>query len=1165
MSKYTLIQIQGNQQTDTGLSGKTVVQAQARTIYRLRDETGAQPHKLALWRRGQDLVLEVQGAVVTTLQGFYATGQDAAQAPHYLLDTGVPGDPWIVTGRAPQQKISAAEDLVWRLDDDVVNVQLSPEQLRQVWAQSEVQQNLGDKRYTGDDSSRREIQDLLDRWKPGATSATKAAAASKVVVDEIGDLLITGTVSAGPVFGGVTLQAWSSTGQLLGTTTIQADGSWTISAPQMGNYRGSVLLKVIDANGVSVNYSDEVTAASKSLNTELRAIGVAQEGQTLFTVSGLDAHLIIHITPLTELAVRQAGVTGNQAPSVDAALQANANVAQAFGLSGVNLTGPVTTTNSADFSGVDGLTSAEKYGIALAKLSGLDALNGGSVATTLDILASNLQGNSLTSTGARVLDQGRAQALAALKASDSTFNAGNGDTDHDTLLNRQLLGDIVVTAQSLTSDGKLAITGTALPGSTVTVTLPDGSTQTAVADASGHFSLTTANAQPALDKPLQLTGSDALAAPVQSAAPKAPIIEQSNGRLISGVGEPGTTVEVLTADGTSLGTAQVDELGNWTLIPANAVPVGTALRATATDADGNASGPGAGTSADALITTIPEASDAYVNAQEKSSGGGVPVLVSLPASAAAGDTITTVLKRPDGSSVTLSTVLTAQDVAAGQLTQLAPQADLSTDGLYQTTTTLTNASGTSAPSVRQFLLDTAAPAAPVIAPSNGQVVNGTAEPGTLVEVRDGAGNLIGTVGPVGPDGNWTLVPARPLPDDTPLTATATDLAGNTSPVGNGIVDVGALLITGAVDNVGPNTGLLFDGAVTNDTSPQLAGSLGAPLTSGQTLAIWRQLDDGAFEFIGNAVVNGTSWTLQDGDLADGSYTYQARVMNGSTLVQSSGDFNLTVVTAAPAAPNTTVPEAGTDHLVNAAEKASDGGVPVVTQLPDNARVGDVVTTTVTLADGTQLTLSTTLKMADLQAGRISQLIPADKLGTDGEYPVSSTWTSSVTGLTSAPTDSTFVLDTTPPAAPAADVAATSDTGASNTDNITQDNTPTISGSGTNGDTITVTLPTGEVLTTTVVGGVWSVTPTQALPDGANQSVLVTATDPAGNTSAPTTVPVTIDTQGPSAPAVQIPEASQGINLAEKNSDGGVPLVVTVPADARVGDVVTTVVTKPDGC
>ena len=40
----------------------------------------------------------------------------------------------------------------------------------------------------------------------------------------------------------------------------------------------------------------------------------------------------------------------------------------------------------------------------------------------------------------------------------------------------------------------------------------------------------------------------------------------------------------------------------------------------------------------------------------------------------------------------------------------------------------------------------------------------------------------------------------------------------------------------------------------------------------------------------------------------------------------------------------------------------------------------------------------------------------------------------------------------------ADVAAASDTGTSHTDNITSDNTPTITGSGTPGDTITVTMP-----------------------------------------------------------------------------------------------------------
>ena len=65
------------------------------------------------------------------------------------------------------------------------------------------------------------------------------------------------------------------------------------------------------------------------------------------------------------------------------------------------------------------------------------------------------------------------------------------------------------------------------------------------------------------------------------------------------------------------------------------------------------------------------------------------------------------------------------------------------------------------------------------------------------------------------------------------------------------------------------------------------------------------------------------------------------------------------------------------------------------------------------------------------------------------------------------------IDTTAPTAPVADVAAESDNGASNTDNLTNDTTPTLRGTGSAGDTITVTLPTGEVLTTVVASdGSW---------------------------------------------------------------------------------------------
>ena len=53
-------------------------------------------------------------------------------------------------------------------------------------------------------------------------------------------------------------------------------------------------------------------------------------------------------------------------------------------------------------------------------------------------------------------------------------------------------------------------------------------------------------------------------------------------------------------------------------------------------ASGNASGPGAGTpTADAVVMSIAEASDGYINAAEKASNGGVPISISLPHCAAA--------------------------------------------------------------------------------------------------------------------------------------------------------------------------------------------------------------------------------------------------------------------------------------------------------------------------------------------------------------------------------------------------------------------------------------------------------------------------------------------------------------------------------------------------
>ncbi len=120
------------------------------------------------------------------------------------------------------------------------------------------------------------------------------------------------------------------------------------------------------------------------------------------------------------------------------------------------------------------------------------------------------------------------------------------------------------------------------------------------------------------------------------------------------------------------------------------------------------------------------------------------------------------------------------------------------------------------------------------------------------------------------------------------------------------------------------------------------------------------------------------------------------------------------------------------------------------------------------------------------------------------------------GNTAEGTD-TGSVDTLPPAL-SAQLDSGSDTGVVG-DNVTQDKTPTISGTGEPGARIDITMPgTGEHLTTIVgPGGTWSLTPQQGLAEG-GASILVTATDSAGNQSGQT-LDITIDSVVPIMPVI----------------------------------------------
>ena len=125
-------------------------------------------------------------------------------------------------------------------------------------------------------------------------------------------------------------------------------------------------------------------------------------------------------------------------------------------------------------------------------------------------------------------------------------------------------------------------------------------------------------------------------------------------------------------------------------------------------------------------------------------------------------------------------------------------------------------------------------------------------------------------------------------------------------------------------------------------------------------------------------------------------------------------------------------------------------------------------------------------------------------------------------------NSGFKVDTTAPGAPSTpDLLAATDSGSSNTDNITNDTTPTFTGTAEAGSTVTIFDGVTAVGSVVASGGTYSIT-TSALSQGVH-SITATATDPAGNISiASGALSITIDTT----------EAAPGTPVLLAASDSG---------------------------
>lgn len=612
---------------------------------------------------------------------------------------------------------------------------------------------------------------------------------------------------------------------------------------------------------------------------------------------------------------------------------------------------------------------------------------------------------------------------------------------------------------------------------------------------------------------------------IAPAAPAAPTLDAASDSGISssdgvtnirtptftGTAEPGSTVR-LFSDGTLVGSTVASVSGAYTVTSGSLLAEGTrSITVRAVDP------------ADNVSTSSPSTS-ITIDVTAPAAPGRPKLMASSDSGRSNNDFITndntpTMWDNASGAGAIQGVSLYANDVLVGTSTatpDYTVTSSLLADGVYTMTVRGSDTAGNlSAASLsRSLTIDTVAPAAPsaptlTAASDTGSsstdrvtsnptpTVTGTNEASAIVTLYAGA-TQVGSQTTAST--TYSITSTALSEGQHTLTATATDTAGNLGPASPGTtitVDTTAPTAPSApVLTAASDSGTSSSDGITNINTPTFTGT--ATAGTNVTLHTGSTATGGAV----NATNGG--WTATTGTLADGNHVITARTdpdLAGNVGISPS--TTVTIDTAAPATPAapalTTASDSGrstSDGITNVTTPTffdtGSTGVVGVRLYDGGIQVGSAtaspsyMVTSTALADGAH---SMTVRVLDL-AGNLSV-------------------SSAVRSVT---------IDTAAPSAPAAPtVEAASDSGASSTDGVTNDNTPTVVGSNESSARVIVYDGPTQVGTHTTTSASYSVT-TSVLSDG-NHTLTATATDIAGNTgpaSAGTTV--TIDTAAPTAPS-----------------------------------------------
>ncbi|WP_216639206.1 Ig-like domain-containing protein [Variovorax paradoxus] len=325
----------------------------------------------------------------------------------------------------------------------------------------------------------------------------------------------------------------------------------------------------------------------------------------------------------------------------------------------------------------------------------------------------------------------------------------------------------------------------------------------------------------------------------------------------------------------------------------------------------------------------------------------------------------------------------------------------------------------------------------------------------------------------------------------------------------------AVAITSYLDNQDPQQGTFASGSKTNDTTPQLNGTLAGTLGAGEVVALYR---DGVR--LGAATMTGAAtWTFQDTGLVDGtSYSYTARVEDAAgNRGGASAVFTLVVDQSAPSA-------------APSIDSITDDVTPVTGPITSGSTTND----TRPELKGSGAEPNGTVRIYD--SGRLIGTATADVTGTWSFTPaagselsngahsltVSNVDTAGNEGPKSVPV--TFTVDTVAPTTPPSIDSVTDDVapvvGPITAGSTTNDARPELKGTGAEPNGTVRVYDNGALIGSATADGTgkWSFTPEMGkeLANGAH-SLAVSSVDAAGNEgqkSAP--LAFTVDTVAPTA-------------------------------------------------